>query len=179
MNRVGTVYGQGLYALAKEEHLEDSILQELCLLDGAFAEEPDFLKLLSSANLSKQERLNVLDESFRGKVQPYVLNFLMLLTEKGYITQFSACYKAYRQQYNGDKGILQVRAVTAVPMTQAQILRLTEILAGITGKTIDLSCKEDPAVLGGVRLSYDGMEVDGTVQSRLQAMEKRLKNTVL
>jgi len=82
MNRVGVVYGQGLYALAKEEHLEDSILQELCLLDAAFEEEPAFLKLLSSANLSKQERLGVLEESFRGKVQQYVLNFLMLLTEK-------------------------------------------------------------------------------------------------
>lgn len=179
MNRVGTVYGQGLYALAKEEHLEDSILQELCQLNGAFEEQPEFLKLLSSANLSKQERLGILEESFRGKVQQYVLNFLMLLTEKGYIAQFSACYKAYRLQYNGDKGILQVRAVSAVPLNQDQIQRLTEKLTAITGKVIDLTCKEDPAVLGGLRLSYGGIEVDGTVQSRLQAMEKRLKNTVL
>lgn len=179
MNRVGTVYGQGLYALAKEENLEDGILQELSLLKVAFEEQPDFLKLLSSANLSKQERLGILEESFRGKVQQYVLNFLMLLTEKGYIAQFGACYQTYRQQYNEDKGILQVRAVSAVAMTEDQIQRLTAKLTEITGKTIDLICKEDPAVLGGVRLSYDGIEVDGTVQNRLQAMEKRLKNTVL
>lgn len=179
MNRVGAVYGQGLYTLAKEEHLEDDILQELCLLNGAFEEQPAFLKLLASANLSKQDRLGIIEESFRGKVQQYVLNFLMLLTEKGYVAQFTSCYKAYRQQYNEDKGILQVRAVSATPLTEDQIRLLTDKLTTITGKTIDLTCKEDPAVLGGIRLSYGGIEVDGTVQSRLQAMEKRLKNTVL
>ncbi len=179
MNRVGAVYGQGLYALAKEEALEEAVLQELQLLQEAFSAEPEFLKLLAAANLPKQERLGILDASFREKVHIYVLNFLKLLTEKGYIRQFSHCCKAYRQQYNEDKGILQVHAVSALPLTSAQIQRLTDKLSSLTGKTIDLVTKEDPTVLGGIKLSYGGIEVDGTVQSRLKAMEKSLKNTVL
>ena len=173
------VYGQGLYALAKEESLEEAILQELDLLKAAFAEEPDFLKLLSSANISKQERLDIIDSSFRGKAQPYVLNFLKLLTEKGYIVRFTDCCEAYRNQYNEDRGILQVRAVSAVALTEGQRRQLAEKLAAITGKTIDLVCKEDKSVLGGIRLNYGGIQVDGTVQNRLQAMERQLKNTVL
>ena len=174
-----TVYGQGLYALAKEESLEEAILQELDLLKAAFAEEPDFLKLLSSANISKQERLDIIDSSFRGKAQPYVLNFLKLLTEKGYIVRFTDCCEAYRNQYNEDKGILQVQAVSAVALTEGQRRQLAEKLTAITGKTIDLVCKEDKSVLGGIRLNYGGIQVDGTVQNRLQAMERQLKNTVL
>ncbi len=179
MNRVGTVYGQGLYALAKEETLEDAVLQELLLLQEAFSAEPGFLKLLSTASLPKQERLGILDVSFQGKVHSYVLNFLKLLTEKGYIRHFSDCCKAYRQQYNEDKGILQVQAVSALPLTPAQAQKLTDKLSAITGKTIELASKTDPTVLGGIRLRYSGIEVDGTVQSRLKAMEKSLKNTVL
>jgi F-type H+-transporting ATPase subunit delta len=173
------VYGQGLYALAKEESLEEAILQELDLLKAAFAEEPDFLKLLSSANVPKEERLEIIDSSFRGKAQPYVLNFLKLLTEKGYIVRFTDCCEAYRNQYNEDRGILQVRAVSAVALTEGQRRQLAEKLAAITGKTIDLVCKEDKSVLGGIRLNYGGIQVDGTVQNRLQAMERQLKNTVL
>ena len=179
MNRIGTVYGQGLYALAKEESLEDGILQQLNTLETVFREEPAFLKLLSSANIPKQERLGILDESFGGKVHSYVLNFLKLLTEKGYISHFEHCHKAYRLQYNTDHGILQVRAVSALPLTETQIKKLTDKLAAITGKTIDLICKQDPSVLGGIRLNYNGIQVDGTVQSRLQAIEKSLKNTVI
>ena len=173
------VYGQGLYALAKEEGLEEAILQELELLKIAFADQPDFLKLLSSANVPKEERLEIIDSSFRGKAQPYVLNFLKLLTEKGYIVRFTDCCEAYRNQYNEDRGILQVRAVSAVALTEGQRRQLAEKLAAITGKTIDLVCKEDKSVLGGIRLNYGGIQVDGTVQNRLQAMERQLKNTVL
>ena len=173
------VYGQGLYALAREEALEDLILQELAVLITAFKEQPDFLKLLASANVPKEERLGVIDSSFRGKAHPYVLNFLKLLTEKGYITHFLDACEAFREQYNQAKGILQVRAVSALPLTDSQKMQLTDKLAAITGKTIDLVCKEDKSVLGGIRLSYNGIQVDGTVQSRLQAMEKALKNTVL
>lgn len=179
MSHAAGVYGQGLYALAKEEALEDAILQELDLLKTAFAEEPDFLKLLSSANVPKAERLTVIDSSFRGKVQPYVLNFLKLLTEKGYIAHFADCCETYRDLYNEDRGILQVQAVSAIELTENQKQQLTDKLSSITGKTIDLVCKVDKSVLGGIRLNYNGTQVDGTVQSRLQAIEKRLKNTVI
>lgn len=179
MNRVGTVYGQGLYTLAKEENLEDSILQELGVLEQCFEQQPEFLKLLMAGNLPKQERIGVLDDSFRGKVHPYVLNFLKLLTENGYIRQFSFCCQAFREQYNVDKGILEVRAISAIRLTENQKQRLSDKLQTITGKKIALICREDPDVLGGICLRYDGKQVDGTVQGRLDAMGRQLKNTVL
>ena len=179
MNRVGTVYGQSLYTLAKEENLENAVLQELTLLETAFSQQPEFLRLLSSANLSKPERLGILDDSFGGKVHLYVLNFLKLLTEKGHISQFGSCCRAYREQYNLDKGILQVRVVSAIALTELQKQRLADKLSAMTGKEICLICREDKSVLGGIRISYDGKQVDGTVQGRLSALEKSLKNTVL
>ena len=179
MTRAGAVYGQSLYVLAKEEGLEDVILQQLQVLSDCFAQQPDYIKLLSSHELPKQERTALLEEAFRGKVHLYVLNFLKLLTEKGYIRDFSDSCKAFNEQYNADKGILAVKVVSAAALTDGQKQKLTEKLTAITGKQIQLLCREDPSVLGGVRLNFDGKQVDGTVQSRLAEMEKRLKNTVL
>ena len=34
-------------------------------------------------------------------------------------------------------------------------------------------------MLGGLRLNYDGKQVDGTVKNRLDTIGKLLKNTVL
>ena len=175
MSQAGTVYGQGLYTLAMEEGLEGQILEELAVLEAAFGENPEFLKLLASHNIPLQERLSLLDESFRGKVHSYVLNFLKLLTEKSHIRSFPECYKAYREQYNSDKGILEVQVFTALPLNDAQKVRLTDKLTAITGKEIALLCKIDPSLLGGVRLRYDGCQVDGTIQGRLDEMSKTLK----
>jgi F-type H+-transporting ATPase subunit delta len=179
MTEAGSVYGLALYDLAKSEGLTEQILKELSVLRQSFEEEPDFLKLLHTPALSKQERCDILDASFRGKLQPYLLNFLKILTEKGYIHHFSHCCDAYRDQYNRDHGILPVTAVTAVPMTDAQQKRLKEKLEALTGKTVELHSRIDPSCLGGVRLDYDGKRVDDTVSHRLGSIAALLKNTVL
>ena len=176
---IGSVYGEALYTLAREEGLSETILQQLKVLDSCFQDQPEFIRLLGAPNLPKAERCQILDDSFRGQVNPFVLNFLKILTEKGYIRHFSDCVKAYREFYNRDNGILPVTAVTAVPMTDTQTAALTAKLQQITGKRIELVAKLDPNVLGGIRLDYDGKRVDDTVAHRMDAVRNMLKNTVL
>lgn len=179
MTNVAAVYAQALYDLAKDEVCCESVLKELCALRESFAQEPAFVRLLSAHNLTKEERCWILDDSFRGKVNPYVLNFLKILTEKGYMRHFADCCKEYRAVYNRDHGILEVCAVTAVPLNADQSDRLTQKLAKVTGKTIDLVNRVDPACLGGIRLDYDGKRMDDTVSHRLESIGALLKNTVL
>lgn len=179
MTEVATVYGSALYSLAKEENAEDQILGELTALQESFVQEPDFLKLLSSPNLTKAERCQVLDNSFRGKLHPYVLNFLKILTEKGYVRHFSPCCDAFTLHYNEDNGILPVTAVTAVPLSEAQAERLKQKLGTITGKQITLRSRIDPAVLGGIRLDYDGQRLDDTVSHRMDDLRELLRKTVI
>lgn len=179
MTQVGTVYGEALYDLAKSEELDSLIAQQLDVLEESFRQEPDFLRLLASPNLSKDERCAVLEESFRGQIHPYILNFLKILTEKGYPKQFSNCCAAYRDRYNADHGILPVTAVSAVLLTEDQQQKLTEKLAAMTGKTIALTNRVDPSVLGGIRLDYSGKQLDDTVSHRLDTLRSLLKNTVL
>ena len=179
MTEAASVYGEALYALAKDENKSDLMLQQLKALDESFAAEPDFLRLLSAPNLSKIERKEILDTCFKGKAEPYLLNFLKILMEKGYIRQFSSCVQFFCQRYNEDHGIMPVSAVTAVPMTDSQKEKLSAKLAGITGKQIELTNTIDPACIGGVRLDYDGKRVDDTIIHRLDAVSSMLKNTIL
>ena len=179
MTSVGTVYAQALYSLAKDEDCCKVILDQLTVLQESFAAEPDFLRLLAAPNLSKEERCAIVDGSFRDKVHPYLLNFMKILTEKGYMRYFADCCKVYRQSFNQDHDILEVTAVTALALTQDQAERLRQKLAKITGKRIDLLNRVDAAVLGGVRLDYDGKRVDDTVSHRLDTVRSLLKNTVI
>ena len=179
MTEAASVYGEALYALAKDENKSDVMLKQLKALDESFAAEPDFLRLLSAPNLSKIERKEILDTCFMGKAEPYLLNFLKILMEKGYIRQFSSCVQVFREHYNEDHGIMPVSAVTAVPMSDRQKEKLAAKLAGITGKQIELTNVINPACIGGVRLDYDGKRVDDTIIHRLDAVSSMLKNTIL
>lgn len=179
MTQAGTVYGQALYALAQEENLSEKILQQLQLMQECLDASPEYIELLSSVALAKQERCALLDESMGQTLHPYLLNFLKILAEKGHIRRFPDCHSAYRQCYYRDNNILPVTAVTARPLSPAQEKRLQEKLASITGKTILLSNRVDAGLLGGIRLDYDGRQVDDTISHRLESVRQLLKNTVL
>lgn len=179
MTQVGNVYGSALYDLAKSEDLTDEILVQITALEEGFDREPSFLRLLAAPNLSKQERCGILDDSFRGRVHPYVLSFLKIITGKGYPRFFGDCCRVYRDHYNRDNGILPVRAVTAVALTAQQKMKLSGKLSALTGKKVYLQNRVDPGVLGGIRLDYDSKRLDDTVSHRLDALRYLLKRTVL
>ena len=179
MTEVATTYGQAMYDLARDEGLAKELLGQLTTLNECLSGEPGFTQLLSTPNIPKEERVRILDDSFRGKLHPYVLNFLKGLTEKGYMKHFSGCCQMYKQQYNLDNGIVPVTAYTAVPLSDELRSKLTAKLSTVTGKTIELDCRIDPETLGGVRLDFDGMQVDGSGRRRLEHIRGLLKNTVL
>ncbi len=179
MTEVGSVYGQSLYELARDEGLAAPIQAQLGILQESFQAEPDFIRLLGSPSLTKAERCQILDDSFRAHVHPYLLNFLKILTEKGYMRHFGDCCEAFTQNYDRDQGILRVTAVTAIALTQAQEEKLRQTLSRTTGKKIALRNRIDTNVLGGVRLDYDGQRLDDTVSHRLDAIRDLLNKTVL
>ena len=179
MTQIGNVYGESLYELAKDENLAAEIGGQLKVMKDCFTQEPSFITLLSTPSLSKAERCQILDDSFRGTVHPYVLNFLKILTEKGYMRHFCDCCDSFAALYNQDNGILPVTAVTAVALKEAQAEKLAEKLGKITGKKIELHNRIDPSCLGGIRLDYDGQRLDDTVSHRLDAIRNVLNKTVL
>ena len=179
MTQTAKIYGGALYDLAAEESRTEQILEEMTALSAAFQGEPEFMYLLATPSLSKSERCGILDDSFRGKIDGYLLNFQKILCENGTIRQFAGCLQEFKRRYNEEHGILEVCAVTAVPMNGELTEKLRARLAAVTGKKIALTCRVDAACLGGVRLEMEGEQMDGTVRSRLDTIRRQLAETVL
>lgn len=179
MTKTEQVYGGSLYDLAKEEGLTGEILSELREIVAIFDENPDYWRFLSTVSISKEERCGALDEAFRGKIQPYLLNFMKILCENGTMDSLKGCTQEYRRRYNEDHGIVEVRAVTAVAMNDKLTQALKSKLETVLGKKVELSCKVDPACMGGVLLELPGRQLDGTIKHRLDALSASLKTTAV
>ena len=179
MTEFAKMYGGSLYELAAEEGADSRILAELDECAGLLRENPDYLRLLSTPSLPKKERCGLLDEALRGEIHPYLLNFMKILCERGQLRQLAECGRAYRLRYNTAHGILEATAVSAVALTADQARRLREKLEKVTGKQIQLECRVDPAVLGGIRLDVEGTELDGTVKNRLAGLRSSIAAATL
>jgi len=177
MTKTEQVYGGSLYELASEEGLSGTVLEELTQVIAVFDEQPDYWRFLSTLSIAKDERCSALDEALRGRIHPYLLNFLKLLCENGTIGSLKGCARIYRQRYNADHDIVEVRAVTAVPMSDTHTQALKTKLEQTLHKTVELTCKVDPACMGGVRLELPGRQLDGTVRHRLDTLAAALQQT--
>ncbi len=179
MNRAAKNYADALFEVAYEEDLDGIILNQLSDVRKLFDENPDYVKLLYAPNIARAERTALLDEAFSGRIHPYLLSFLKLLCENGYIYEYGYCETRYRTYHNTIHGIIAGTAISAVPLRPEQMEKLRGQLYKLTGKTVDLVNRVDPSVLGGIRLEYEGVELDGTLRQRLKGIEKTLSETLL
>ena len=167
MNKASSLYGKSLYDLAKEEHLEKEILEEMSCVKTLLEENPEYYSLLAEPSVPKKERLSLLDQAFATELQPYLLNFLKLLLEKGLVRGFKESY------------IAEALVISAVPLQEEQKSALIEKLQKLCAKSIILSEKIDPKVLGGLKVEVAGKTLDGTVSARLKEIRKTVNEVVL
>ena len=179
MNQSSALYGKSFYDLAKEEKITKEVLEEMELVKALFKENPDYIRLLLEPSIPKKERLSLLDQAFSEELQPYLLNFLKVLLEKGLLRSYSECYKTYKKRYQEDEGITDALVVSAVALSEEQKAALITKLEKLCQKKIILSEKIDPEVLGGLKVEVDGKTLDGTVSGRLKEIRKNVNEVVL
>ncbi len=179
MTKAGDLYGQSLYDLAAEENLTDEILGQMQTVNTIFAENPDYITLLSEPSVPKKERLQLVDEAFGDDLQAYLKNFIKVLLERGMLREFSGCCRRFRSCYNTDHGIAEAVVTSAVKLSSEQSEQLKAKLEKISGKQVLLKEKTDPDILGGIRVELDGQLFDGSVKGRLSELRKKVDETVM
>ena len=92
---------------------------------------------------------------------------------------YSTCCRTFRTAYNQTHGISEATVTSAVPLTDGQADALLAKLEKISGKKVLLTRKVDEKVLGGLSVEIDGKLYDGTVESRLDEIRRRVTETVL
>lgn len=171
-------YALSLYEIAQSEGKTRDYLDEFTAVCAVFAEQPDFLKVLGTPSIAQEEKQKVLETVFGGRIEPYLLNFLMLITEKGRAGRVHEMCRAYREHYYFENGIVEVTAVTAVPMRQAMQDKLRAKMEQVTGKTVVLSPRVDPDLIGGIVVKVDNKQFDTSLRTKLSELAVQLTNTI-
>lgn len=170
--------GNALFLIAEEDGVTERIAEDVGTVRAVLSESPQYVKLLDTPALSKDERIALIDNAF-SSVDERLLNLLKILAEQRGVYLFAKVFDTYEELYDSARGIERVEAITAVALTEAQLTALTKKLNAMTGKTAVIKNTVDPTILGGVKLRYQGKQLDGSVKTRLDKFEAALKSTVI
>ena len=171
-------YGKALFLITEEDGTTEKVVGDVKTARAAFASNPDYSKLLDTPALPKDERVSLVDRAFSG-LDGSLVNLIKILTEKRLAYDFCTVADAYLALYDESRGIERVEAVTAIPLTAEQEATLAKKLGEKLGKTIIVKNIVDPSILGGMKLRYSGLQLDGSVKTRLDKFEAALRNTVI
>lgn len=171
-------YGRALFLITEEDGTSDKIISDVRVAEQILRDNPEYVRLLNSPAVAKEERVSLVGTAF-GRLDENLLNLIKILTERRSVQLFGKMAEEYYRLYDESRGIVRVEAITALPLTAAQADAITKKLSSSLNKTVVLKNTIDQSTLGGVKLRYGGVQLDGTVKTRLDKFEEALKNTVI
>ena len=171
-------YAKALFMLAEEEGSCEKVLLDLRCAVAAVKENGSYLELLDTPALPKEEKLKLVDEAFFS-LSESVINLIKILCEKRSSRLLPDILKEYESLNDEKFGILRVEAISARPMTEEQISQLKEKFEKEKNKTVIISNTVNPEILGGLKLRFSGVQLDGSLKTRLDKLEASLKNVIV
>lgn len=173
---VGKRYAEALYEVAVESDKLQEYKQEIKAVTGIFSENPELYNIFTHPRVTKDEKKNMMDELFKGKISQEVLNLFYIIIDKGRENDLEDISEAYVELSNEKLGIVEAKAYTAVAMSPEEIARLQEKLSSKFNKKVNLSNHIDETLLGGVLVKLGDKVMDGTVKGRLSEIQRELNN---
>jgi F-type H+-transporting ATPase subunit delta len=158
--------------LATEEGQREEYGAALNSIKESFVNCPEYVELLSSPNISLNERLSALNNVFAEAVPEYVLSFLQLMCEKGRIAYLDTAIAEYKSLLDASKHVLNVKVTSAVELTAEEKNKLKQKLKTVYKGEVNIEYFIDTQLIGGLIVEADGKIMDGSLRQRLREVKE-------
>lgn len=178
MPAVEKVYGDALFEVCKEDDALGAVVPELKAISGILNSEPDFVHLLKSPTVTLPEKEKLLREIFADRVSPVTMNFLLVLTENGRADCFDKILRYVVGLYNDYMNIAEITVTSAMPLSKATEDKIKAKMEQVTKKTVVMTVRVNPELIGGVVISYGNTTIDGSVKQRLADLQNDIAGII-
>jgi F-type H+-transporting ATPase subunit delta len=169
-------YARALFDVAVKERVDlATIERQLGSFADLFARYPDVAQvLLNPAVPAPRKRAAVAEIAARARLEPVVGKLVVLLAERDRLVLLPDLLAAYRARMLEHQRIVRAEVTTAAPLAAERTEAIERKLAQVTGRTVRLSTKVDPALIGGVVARIGSTVYDASITGQLQKLKQEL-----
>ncbi len=102
---ISKTYGEALFELAVEEEKVDVFMEEITEIRKVLAQNTDFAKFMNHPKILKEEKLEVLENVFKGRIADELAGFLTLIVTKDRYHEIDAILDYFLTEVKSYKGI--------------------------------------------------------------------------
>ncbi len=173
---IDKVYAAALYQVAREAGRVEPVVSDAQEMGELFKKEPELKRFIDSPVVSAGEKKQVLETIFQQQICPELLNFLMVLVDKGRTRHFDRILKRLIWLSMQEEGVSQGTACSVEPLTEEQLRRLEEQTGKVLRRKVRLSNALDPSLIGGVKILIEGRMLDASFKKQLDRFRDALQS---
>lgn len=177
---VSKTYGEALFKLAIEADQLETLASEAKDVLEVFRENEDFVKLLNHPKISREEKIKVVENVFKGNISDTIVGFLVLIVQKGRYDELEGIFNYFLSEVMEYKNIGVVYVSSACVLSEEQKKQLEKRLLEVT-KYVEfkMNYSVDASLIGGMVIRIGDRVVDSSIRTKLNTMANELKKVQL
>lgn len=173
---VAKVYGDALFAAAKEAGRMDDMYDEVHELLKILRANAELQKMLDNPKVIREEKESVIENIFRGHISDEIVELMKLMIAKGRYSQIESVFEYYIGLVKEEKKIGVAHVTTALELTEGQKKEIVDKLLETTKyKSFEMSYAVDKALIGGMVIRIGDRVVDSSIKTKLYELSRDLK----
>jgi len=168
-------YAKALFDVAITESTPEQAEKELTAFADLVRTHAELRLVLGSPAVPAARKRAVVAQLLdRQQPSSPVRKLLLLLAERDRLELLNDLVAVYHERVMEHLKIVQAEVTTATPLPPDQAARLQQRLGTTIGRTVTLTTKVDPALIGGIVTRIGSTVYDGSVATQLAALRQRL-----
>ncbi len=175
---VSKTYGDALFDLAVEKNTVDELMSQTKVVTDALDGNPEMIRLLNSPKITTEDKQEVLEKIFKGRVSDELTGLFAMLLEKSHIGEMKSVLEHFSDRCREYKHIGKATVTSAMELEGAQKTDIEKKLIATTGyESFEIDYLVDPSLIGGVVIRVGDRVCDGSLRSRLDRLTRELSET--
>ncbi|VEU59247.1 F0F1 ATP synthase subunit delta [Mesomycoplasma neurolyticum] len=173
MNKIkSSNYAHALFSIALEEKKIKSFLNHLQEINNIFLANEKIFFILSSFNLTQDEKEDIIDKIFQNTVfEKTIINFLKLLTKKRYINKLPEIFNTFQkeafQHLNIKKGVVYSTRI----LNENEMQKLVNKIKEKINCEIHLVNEIDTSLIAGIKIEIENHIFENSIISKLEGIK--------
>lgn len=168
--RINTNYAKALFMLATDMNAVDRVADDMRTVEEVCAASRELVVVFANPTIRFDRKVAITEALFAERVSDVTLAFLRFVVRKKRSVNLPGISESYLALYRNSKGIVLSDLVTHQPVDDTARALVTELVAGYTGKKVELITRTDSNMLGGFKLEFDHNMYDARLRTKIRKL---------
>ncbi len=177
---VEDVYGNALFSLAVETDRIDEFYDEANSLIEVLHENPELTRICTHPQIVKEEKLQMIDDVFKGRIHDEILGLMHMIVEKNHFANMEDIFRYFADRVKAYKniGVAYVSTPTELSETQKKAVE-DRLLSTTEYVSFEMHYEVEPELIGGIVIRIGDRVVDSSIRTKLAHLTRDLSKIQL